>query len=191
VPVESLVPGDVVELAAGALVPADGLVLDCEGAQVNEALLTGEPYPVAKRPGACAGTMPTEASNALFSGTAVVAGAATMLVVATGGATRLGGVAAALAARRPATAFERGLRSLGLLPKTGFKYGSDFRVYERAAGAPHARFLVQPVGPSFGARWSELARAVRLAHGVRKRFALAEVGPEGGVRYLQVWWARP
>jgi tRNA-intron endonuclease, archaea type len=83
------------------------------------------------------------------------------------------------------------LRSLSLLPKTGFKYGSDFRVYERGEGTPHARFLVQPVGPEFGARWSELARAVRLAHGVRKRFALAQVGPDGKVRYLQAWWARP
>jgi tRNA-intron endonuclease len=83
------------------------------------------------------------------------------------------------------------LRALGLLPKTGFKYGSDFRVYERGEGTPHARFLVQPVGPDFGARWSELARAVRLAHGVRKRFALAQVAPDGKVRYLQTWWARP
>ncbi|MDO9709465.1 magnesium-translocating P-type ATPase [Paracraurococcus lichenis] len=115
VPVEDLVPGDVVDLAAGALVPADGLVLVGEGAHANEALLTGEPYPVAKRPGPCAGTTPAEAANALFAGTALVAGSATMLVVATGHATRLGGVAAALAARRPATAFERGLRGLGLL----------------------------------------------------------------------------
>lgn len=115
VPVESLVPGDVVELAAGALVPADGLLLAGDGAQANEALLTGEPYPVAKRSGPGAGVTPAEATNALFAGTALVAGSATMLVVATGHATRLGGVAAVLAARRPATAFERGLRGLGLL----------------------------------------------------------------------------
>ena len=115
VPVEAIVAGDVVELAAGGLVPADGVVLESRGAQVNEALLTGEPYPVAKRPGISHGATPAEAANAIFAGTAVVAGAATMLVVATGHATRLGGVAAALAARRPPTAFERGLRSLGLL----------------------------------------------------------------------------
>ncbi|MBX6376164.1 MAG: HAD-IC family P-type ATPase, partial [Acetobacteraceae bacterium] len=58
---------------------------------------------------------PADAYNALFAGTAIVTGTATMLVVATGRATRLGQVAAALAARRPATAFERGLRELGLL----------------------------------------------------------------------------
>lgn len=114
-PVEALVPGDVVELAAGALVPADGVVLESRGAQANEALLTGEPYPVPKRPGVPSGPTPAEAENALFAGTALVAGATTMLVVATGRTTRLGGIAAALAARRPPTAFERGLHGLGLL----------------------------------------------------------------------------
>lgn len=115
VPVEAVVPGDIVTLSAGALVPADGIVLESGGLQVSEALLTGEPYPVAKRPGATEGATPAEAAGAVFSGTAVVAGTATVLVAATGRATRLGGVAAALAARRPATAFERGLRGLGLL----------------------------------------------------------------------------
>jgi len=114
-PVEKLVPGDVVRLSPGALVPADGILLAGEGCQANEALLTGEAYPVAKRPGATAGNQPEAASGALFAGTALVAGAASLLVVATGHATRLGGVAAALAARRPPTAFERGLRGLGLL----------------------------------------------------------------------------
>ena len=113
--VEGLVPGDVVELAAGGLVPADGLLLESRGAQANEALLTGEPYPVPKRVGACDAPGPAEAFNAVFAGTAIVAGAATMLVVATGHATRLGGVAASLAVRRPPTAFEKGLHGLGLL----------------------------------------------------------------------------
>jgi len=114
-PVEQIVPGDVVELAAGGLVPADGILLDSRGAQANEALLTGEPYPVVKRAGTSEASGPAEAFNAVFAGTAIVAGAATMLVVATGRATRLGGVAASLAARRPPTAFEKGLHGLGLL----------------------------------------------------------------------------
>lgn len=114
-PVERIVPGDVVELSAGGLVPADGILLDSRGAQTNEALLTGEPYPVGKRAGACDAAGPADAFNAVFAGTAFVAGSATMLVLATGYATRLGGVAASLAARRPPTAFEKGLRGLGLL----------------------------------------------------------------------------
>ncbi len=114
-PVEAVVPGDVVELAAGSLIPADGILLEAEGAQANEALLTGEAYPARKHPGPAEGTALAEAHNAVFAGTALVAGSATMLVVSTGHATRLGGVAAALAARRPPTAFEKGLRGLGLL----------------------------------------------------------------------------
>ena len=95
-PVEELVPGDVVELAAGDLVPADGIVLEATGAQANEALLTGEAFPVDKRPGPCAATSPAEAFNALFGGTALVRGTAVMLVTATGNRTRFGGIAAAL-----------------------------------------------------------------------------------------------
>lgn len=114
-PVEQIVPGDVVELAAGGLIPADGILLDSRGAQANEALLTGEPYPVGKRAGTSEASGPADAFNAVFAGTALIAGAATMLVVATGRATRLGGVAASLAVRRPPTAFEKGLHGLGLL----------------------------------------------------------------------------
>ena len=48
VPVEDVVPGDVVELRAGDLVPADGMVLEAHNTQVNEALMTGEPFPAVK-----------------------------------------------------------------------------------------------------------------------------------------------
>ena len=114
-PVESLVPGDVVALAAGDLVPADGIVLAADGAMANEALLTGEPYPVAKRPGPCPATDPAEAFAALFAGTALVGGRARMLVLATGAATRLGGISGALAEEPPPTAFARGVHRFGLL----------------------------------------------------------------------------
>jgi len=113
VPTEEVVPGDVVELRAGDLVPADGIVLTSNAALANEALLTGEPYPVEKRTGPSASDAPAEASGALFGGTAMVGGEATMLVVATGARTRFGAIAAALRADAPPTAFERGLRSLG------------------------------------------------------------------------------
>jgi Mg2+-importing ATPase len=122
IPVEDIVPGDIVELAAGDLVPADGIVLASRGAHTNEALLTGEPYPVEKRPDPCSAEYPAEAYNALFGGTALVSGEATMLVVATGAGTRFGGIAAALQSDRPPTPFERGLHSFGvlILRMTGF-----------------------------------------------------------------------
>ena len=121
-PVEELVPGDVVELAAGDLVPADGIVLEATGAQANEALLTGEAFPVDKRPGPCAATSPAEAFNAFFGGTALVRGTAAMLVTATGNRTRFGGIAAALESAQPPGALERSLHAFSvlILRLTGF-----------------------------------------------------------------------
>ncbi len=115
IPVEEVVPGDIVELRAGDLVPADGTVLHSRNAHVNEALMTGEPFPVEKRSDPCDAKMPAVAFNALFAGTSVVSGEATMLAVATGANTRFGGIAAALAGGEAPSALERGVRHLGLL----------------------------------------------------------------------------
>ncbi|CAN5587624.1 magnesium-translocating P-type ATPase [soil metagenome] len=116
IPVVQLVAGDVVELAAGDMVPADGVVLEANALQVNQALLTGEPYPAEK---ACepADTETTlaDARNALFEGASVVAGTARMLVAATGARTRIGAIAGALSRAQPPTAFERGVHQLGVL----------------------------------------------------------------------------
>jgi P-type Mg2+ transporter len=111
IPVDQLVPGDVVELRAGDLVPADGIVLESRNAHANEALMTGEPYPADKYPGPCTATTPPEAFNALFAGTSIVSGEAIMLVVATGKATRFSGIAAELAARQPPRRNHARLRS--------------------------------------------------------------------------------
>lgn len=113
--VRDMVPGDVVELHAGDLVPADGILLAGRGVLTNEAILTGEPYSVEKRVGPSAGRTAAEAFNAFFSGTTLVSGEATMLVMATGASTRFGVIAASLRARQPPTAFERGVHSLGML----------------------------------------------------------------------------
>ena len=115
IPTEQIVPGDVVTLSPGDLVPADGIVIVSNGGRVNEALLTGEPYPVDKRPGPSGAADPGSAFDALFGGTAVISGELQMLVAQTGAATMLGSIAAALQADEPPTAFERGLHRLGLL----------------------------------------------------------------------------
>ncbi len=112
---ERIVPGDIAILSPGDLVPADGVVIASNGGRVNEALLTGEPYPVDKLPGPSQASDPAGAFDALFGGTAVVSGELRMLVAATGTATMLGGIAAALQAEEPPTAFERGLHRLGIL----------------------------------------------------------------------------
>ena len=121
-PVEEIVPGDVIELAAGDLVPADGIVLEAIGAQTSEALLTGEAFPVDKRPGPCAATAPAEAFNAFFGGTALVRGTAVMLVTATGSRTRFGAIAAELESAPPPGSLERSLHTFGvlILRLTGF-----------------------------------------------------------------------
>jgi len=114
-PVSQLVPGDIVLLRIGDLVPADGLVLDSDNLQVDESILTGEPFPAHKNNAPCAAADAADAQNALFAGTSVVAGKATMLLVETGQRTRFGAIASALAANVPPTALEQGVHRLGLL----------------------------------------------------------------------------
>lgn len=114
-PVELLVPGDIVLLAAGNLVPADGIVLDANAAQVNQAALTGEPYPVEKTAGDTRAPTMADAANLLLHGSSVIGGTLTMLVVATGQHTQFGRIAAALGRDQPPTSFERGIRRLGIL----------------------------------------------------------------------------
>ena len=115
-PASALVPGDVVQLSAGDLVPADGRVLEARDCFVNQALLTGESYPVEKRPsdGEEAGDV-AGAANAVFMGSSVVSGSCRMLVVGTGRRSALGGIAGALAVRPQKTAFERGTYAFGVM----------------------------------------------------------------------------
>ncbi len=114
-PVSGLVPGDVVLLRTGDLVPADGIVLESDELQLDESILTGEPFPSRKNNAPCATADAADAHNALFAGTSVVSGKATMLLVETGARTRFGAIASALAANVPPTALEQGVRRLGLL----------------------------------------------------------------------------
>ena len=115
-PASALVPGDIVELSAGNLVPADGVVLEARDFLVTEAALTGEPFPVEKRPGIVAVEATLAArGNCVFLGTSVRSGTATVLVVQTGRATVLGALAGRLRQRPRETAFAHGLRQFGQL----------------------------------------------------------------------------
>src|SRR5215211_3009421 len=84
-PTEEIVPGDVVLLSAGSLIPADGLVLEAKDFFVNQAVLTGETFPVEKSPGTVpeAVSLP-ERTNTVFMGTSVRSGTAKVLIVETG-----------------------------------------------------------------------------------------------------------
>ena len=114
VPATTIVPGDVVVLSAGNLVPGDGIVIDARDFLVSEASLTGESFPVEKRPGVLpADTSLARRTNCVFSGTSVRSGTATVLVVLTGRGTAFGAIAAQIGARPPETDFDRGLRHFG------------------------------------------------------------------------------
>jgi Mg2+-importing ATPase len=115
-PLFELVPGDVVLLSAGDLVPGDGRVLEAKDFFVNQALLTGEPYPVEKIPGELSGESEILfANNTVLLGTSVISGSARVLVCRTGANTVMGDIADTLIAKPPPTAFEQGTRRFGLL----------------------------------------------------------------------------
>jgi len=115
VPTRQLAPGDVVELRAGDVVPADGVVIEARDLFVNQALLTGEPYPVGKTSAPAQTDDINDATNGLFMGASVVAGKGRMLIVRTGVETQMGGIASELDASEPPTAFERSMRDFGRL----------------------------------------------------------------------------
>jgi P-type Mg2+ transporter len=115
-PSEQVVPGDVVLLSAGSLIPADGVVLEANDFFVNQAVLTGETFPVEKQPGSVPATASlAERTNCVFMGTSAGSGTAHMLVLQTGGATVFGQIAQRLSLRPPETEFERGIRRFGNL----------------------------------------------------------------------------
>jgi P-type Mg2+ transporter len=116
IPRREVVPGDVIRLSAGDLVPADARLLQARDLHVQEAALTGESLPVEKEATAEEpAPSPTDARNIVFLGTSVVSGTAMARVTATGRATAFGDIAARLAARPPETEFERGTRQFGFL----------------------------------------------------------------------------
>jgi P-type Mg2+ transporter len=110
IPRREIVPGDVIYLIAGDLVPADGRLIESHDLHVNQAALTGESLPVEKD---ARGAEPS--LNAVYLGTSIVSGTASALVTATGAKTEFGDIAARLSARPPETEFEHGARRFGFL----------------------------------------------------------------------------
>ena len=112
-----VVPGDLVRISAGDLVPADGTLVESRDLFVQQAALTGESLPVEKYAGAPTkqtGDGP-DAPNKLFLGTSVVSGTGTVTILRTGCQTSFGEIAARLAARPEETEFERSMKHFGVL----------------------------------------------------------------------------
>ena len=108
IPVREVVPGDLLEVRAGDLVPADAELHTASTLSVDEAALTGESLPVEKH--ALDGRV-----ECLFAGTSIVSGVGQAVVTATGQRTQFGAIARALVEKAPPTEYERGARSFGLV----------------------------------------------------------------------------
>ena len=115
-PLEGIVPGDIAHLAAGDMIPGDGRLLEAKDLFVNEALLTGEPFPVEKAPAELPGQAELlRAGNCALMGTSVISGTGTLLVCRTGQRTALGEIADTLANKPPPSSFQMGTQKFGIL----------------------------------------------------------------------------
>ena len=112
VPAARLVPGDIVVLGAGEVVPADCRLLDARALQVDESSLTGESFPVDKTSAPVPAHAIADRRSMLYEGTAVAAGRATAVVVATGSATETGRSMAAASGAAPVTGVEARLAQI-------------------------------------------------------------------------------
>jgi Mg2+-importing ATPase len=110
-PVRDLVPGDVVNLAAGDMIPADVRLVSSKDLFVIQSSLTGESMPVEKQDvvETAPAANPIELKNVCFQGTSVESGTAVAVVVATGHSTYLGSMASSLVGQQVQTSFDKGL----------------------------------------------------------------------------------
>ncbi|WP_409977772.1 MULTISPECIES: magnesium-translocating P-type ATPase [unclassified Bradyrhizobium] len=111
VPIDQLVPGDIVLLSAGDVIPADLRLISAKDLFINQSTLTGEAMPLEKFAAAHEGTAetPFDLPNICFMGSAVVSGIGCGVVVLTGPRTAFGIVAKAIAETRELTSFDKGI----------------------------------------------------------------------------------
>lgn len=116
---EQLVPGDVVYLSAGDMIPGDVRVIESKDLYISQSSLTGESEPIEKhvelQTGGHKTASVTELDNICFMGTNVVSGSAKAIVIATGGDTYLGQIAHTLVGHRAETSFDRGINKVSML----------------------------------------------------------------------------
>ncbi len=115
---KQIVPGDIVYLAAGDMIPADCRVVESIDLFIGESMLTGESLPVEKRPFAITDSdniPPIELGNLCFMGTNVVSGSAKVIVVATGSDTYFGSIGKSIVGASPETSFDIGINKVSVL----------------------------------------------------------------------------
>ncbi|MEQ8196613.1 MAG: magnesium-translocating P-type ATPase [Clostridiaceae bacterium] len=111
IPLKMLVPGDIINLAAGDMTPADVRILSAKDLFLNQAALTGEALPVEKNPDPAAKDInnPLEIANLCFLGSNVVSGTAVAVVIHTGEKTYFGSLSASIVEERELTSFDKGI----------------------------------------------------------------------------------
>ncbi|MGB8212163.1 MAG: magnesium-translocating P-type ATPase [Anaerolineales bacterium] len=114
---KELVPGDIVALAAGDMIPADVRVLTARDLFINQAALTGESLPVEKTVPVVSEAIqnPLEMTNICFLGSNIESGTATAVVVQTGSGTYFGSLASSIVGQRVLTSFDKGVNQFTLL----------------------------------------------------------------------------
>lgn len=118
IPIEEIVPGDIVHLSAGDMIPADCRVIDSTDLFISESMLTGESLPVEKMPNPVAEAdqiQPIELNNLCFMGTNVVSGSATAVVINTGSDTYFGSIGKSITGESPETSFDLGIKNVSIL----------------------------------------------------------------------------
>ncbi|MDQ0028597.1 cation-translocating P-type ATPase [Arthrobacter bambusae] len=175
-----LVPGDIVDLGAGDVVPADCRVIETAGLEADESSLTGEAFPVSKDAAAVIADLPAERTSMLYEGTTVASGRAVAVVVATGVATEAGRSAAASREGAGTSGVEKRLAAITkvTVPLTissalavvtaGLARGKSLR--STAGAGLSLAVAAVPEGLPFLVSAAQLAAARRLsAHGVLVR----------------------
>ena len=172
VPIEEVVPGDVVELNAGNIIPGDCYLLESRDLYVDEATLTGETFYTEKSVGVIPDNeQMSKRTNTLFMGTHVVSGKAKAIVIQTGVNTEFGNISNRLAFNPPETEFEKGVRRFGyfLMEVTFFLLIAIF-VFNIYLARPLLESILFALALSVGLTPQLLPAiiAINLAHGARQ-----------------------
>lgn len=172
IPIENVVPGDVVEFNGGDVIPGDCLILEAKNLFVDEATLTGETFYADKFPGELPKDTPiAQRTNTLFMGTHVVSGTATALVILTGINTEFGKISGKLSYSPPETEFENGIRRFGhFLMEVTFILLLAILAFNIYFGRPLAESLLFALALAVGLTPQLLPAiiTINLAHGAKK-----------------------
>ncbi len=164
-----LVPGDIIILGTGDLVPADARLLESYGLEADESTLTGESMPVAKSTEPVAAEAPVaERRNIVFTGTMITRGKGTAAVIATGMATELGRIQGlVIEAKEPKTPLQLAMKQLaGFLVYVAIFFSAIIPIIGIIQGKPYKDMILTGLSLSFATIPEELPIIITMVLGV-------------------------